>query len=186
MRLQDSISLELIIRELEGVMGVDLEDYEVSTFSEIVARVKSRIRANYAVDVDTAGFDKEISQSPELLAQSAVTFLQAIGSIYESVCAYGHKVRFTQYNEIDLRKVKCFGFTESSLKATLFTAQTSRTIERASDALYTVVNSLYSIQLCFEKRLFIVAMLAYEFGLKELAAAIFEIFALSLIGGVVD
>lgn len=183
MRIQDNISIESITRELETALCIDAQDYEIQSFDEICENVKRRIKINYQVDVSTSAFDEESSSIIGPDRRAASTFLSSIASLYANVCAYGHIVRFRQRNDVDLRKVKCFGYVEYTLKAALFAGQSERTMAGAENALRTVVDNIYSVQFCLEKRLFIIAMVAYEFKLKELSACIFEILSLSLIGG---
>ena len=166
--------LHTIITELEAVLQIDATDFEEHDVDIILLNVKKRIDKNYHIDLSTYKVDSdELAMSQYRNAVSV--FIDNVTRIHGKVCGYGEIARYLTTLQIKVSNINYLGFTKEDLKAALIAMQRKVTQPMTEEVIKAIKEKLSTVNFCWEKRLFLVLVISYDLGFKELTAAIAEI-----------
>lgn len=174
MNITECYDLHSLIRELEAALQIDGVDFEEKDIDVIIKNVRTRISRQYQINlseykIDSAEFD--LSESRE----SVILFIENIARIHAKFCGYAQIERYTTNSSISLSSINWLGFTEDTLKVTLKALQRKVLIPKAIDNIQAIKGKLGTINNCWEKRLFVLMVIASDLGFDELMACIAEI-----------
>ncbi len=174
MKIADCYDLHALIRELEVAFQVDGSDFEERDIDVLVKNVKTRVSRQYQIDVLSYKVDAdELTMSES--RKAVVLFIDNIARIHSKLCGYAQLVRYKAANEISLSDINYLGFEETSLKTTLVAMQREHYLPQVEENIAAIKTKLGVINNCWEKRLFVLAVVAYELGCSEVTACIAEI-----------
>lgn len=180
MNIVERYELYSIIQELEVVLQIDGRDFEERDMDKVIRNVKTRINQQYMVDLTDQQVDSEaLAMGPYRGALSV--FIDNVTRIHGRMCGYGQIARYLNSLHINVGDINYLGFTIESLQQALIVLQRKRTLPMAADAIEAIKDKLSTVNTCFEKRLFILLVVSYELGFKELSATIAEILYLSIV-----
>lgn len=180
MKVKDCYNLHDIIRELEVVFQIDGRDFEEKDVDVLLANVKTRISRQYQIDAVSYRIDSDELTMGES-RKAVILFVDNVARIHAKLCGYGQILRYNQLNEISLSSINFLGFEESSLKTTLVAMQREYYLPKISENIAAIKTKLGAINNCWEKRLFILAIVACELGFSEVTACIGEILFMGML-----
>lgn len=172
--------LENLLTELEVAIKLSGKDYAESSYDTIVRNVKQRINKEYQIDLNL-GKINDVSFETGIYKAAVSLFIDNMAMIHSKLCAYCQICRYTVHNDISLSSINYMSCTEDSMKQTLKVLQREKTRVKAEEAIETMKTKIMTIKTSNEKRLFMLLLLTYDFGLYEITACIAEILYL---GGV--
>lgn len=166
--------LDNLLTELEVALKLSGKDYTESSYEAIVKNVKQRINREYQIDLNL-GKINDISFETGIYKAAVALFIDNMASIHGKLCAYCHVCRFTMHNDISLSSINYMSYTEDSMEYTLRMLQRDKTKVKAEESIELMKNKIMTIKASNEKRLFMLLILTYDFGLYEISACIAEI-----------
>lgn len=180
MVISDCYDLQNIIVELEIALQIDAIDYDEKNLDNLIKNVKTRISRQYQLNltehkIGSADLDLGVYKS------AATIFVDNLASIHSKICGLCQLIRYEMRVPISLAEINYMGFTKDTLKVSLIALQKKKTQPKAGEVLNAIKDKLPTVSLCWEKRLFVLAIVAYELGLNELTATIAEVLYLGLI-----
>lgn len=180
MNISGLYSLHDIIREVETVLQIDGKDFEERDIDVIIKNVKMRIGRQHQIDLTNATLDStSLEIGPYRMPLSI--FLDNATRLHSKLCGYCGVMRYQCQKSFDLGDINYLGFVEEDLKSILVRLQRRVTMSEVEPLLKAIKNKLGMVNLCWEKRLFIIMIVAYELGLKEISASVAEILYLNIV-----
>lgn len=174
MGISETYDIQRIIRDIEVALQIDGGDYGEKDVDTILSNIYMRIIRQYQLDLR----GKSIYDESFYLGKSkdyAVLFVDNISALHSRLCGYLQIVRYTKYVTIKPANINWMGFRDKSLLSFFISAMDKNTIEDIHTAVQAIKGKFRSINMCTEKRLILILIVAYELGFNELVAAISEI-----------
>ena len=180
MNITGCYNLHTIICELETILQIDGADLEERNMDVVIRNVKTRISRQYQIELADYKIDSdELAVGPYRNALSI--FIDNVARVHGKLSGYGQIARYLTNIQISLSSINYLGFVQTELKALLIALQRKRTAVDTTDAVKAIKDRLGSINICWEKRLFILLIVSEALGFNELTAAIAEILYLSVV-----
>lgn len=174
MQIQDMYDINRIVLDIEVALQIDGKDYGEKDVSVILDNICTRIIRQYQLDLR----GKKISDDSLYAGRSrsqAVLFVENIAALHSRLCGYLQIVRFKRQVTIKPITINYMGFTQESFLSFLIGAICEDTMPNIETAIRAIKDRFSSINNCIEKKLILIMIVSYEFGLYELTGAIAEI-----------
>lgn len=174
MQIQDMYDINRIVLDIEVALQIDGKDYGEKDVNIIMDNICSRIIRQYQLDLK----GKKITDDSLYAGRSrsaAVLFIENLASLHSRLCGYLQIVRFTKQVSIKPITINYMGFTQDSFLSFLIGTMSGATIPNVETAIHAIKDRFGSINSCIEKKLILIMIVSYEFGLYELTGAIAEI-----------
>lgn len=161
-----------IVQELEVSLCIDGKHYERRDIDEVISDIKHRIQLSYSIDL--TGTHEE-NYAGTLIGDEVVNFLDTMKFNYDNVCGLSHYFRYIGEIPINLAKINYLGITKDSMLAVLKMLQMEGRHCNLKSAIEDIEVRIGTIEMCIEKKLFMLLCVSYEIGLFELTAVLAEI-----------
>jgi hypothetical protein len=166
-------SVDALLRELEGVLKIDGQDYDEVNFNNIMQNIRTRIVREYQIDMEE-GRITESTLERESNRELVEAFVSNVARAHGKFCGYVQICRYEVKVPTDLERVNWYGFTKDSIQTMLRKATSKRGLPACEGGFSGIKERMGSIVNCLEKRVTMVMLVAYELGFDELSSAIAE------------
>ena len=163
-----------IILDIEVALQIDGKDYSEKDVDVILENIRNRIIRQYQIDLH----DRKISDDSLYIGKSrssAVLFIENIAALHAKLCGYLQIVRYNKIVTIKAVNINYMGFTQKTFMSFFMAAMGASTMPNIDSAVKAIKRKFGSVNSCIEKKLILIMIVAYEFGLYELVASIAEI-----------
>lgn len=177
MTISEMYDINRIILDIEVALQIDGKDYGEKDVDVVMENIRNRIIRQYQIDLH----DRKISDESLYIGKSrssAVLFTENISALHAKLCGYLQIVRYNKIISIKVVNINYMGFTQKALMSFFMAAMGSSTMPNIDQAMQAIKRKFGSVNSCLEKKLILIMIVAYEFGLYELVASIAEIFYL--------
>lgn len=174
MIISDFYDINKIILDIEVALQIDGKDYGEKDVDVILDNIRNRIIRQYQLDL----FGKKVNDDALYVGNSrsaAVLFIENIAVLHSRLCGYLQIVRFNKQVTINPLNINYMGFTPRSFMSFLIGASAANTMPNIDISVKAIKNKFSTINSCTEKKLILIMIVAYEFGLYELVASVAEI-----------
>lgn len=174
MVISELYDINRIILDIEVALQIDGKDYSEKDVDVILENIRNRIIRQYQIDLH----DRKVSDDSLYIGKarsSAVLFIENIAALHAKLCGYLQIVRYNKIVTIKAVNINYMGFTQKSFISLFMAAIGSSTIPNIGTAIEAIKRKFGSVNNCIEKKLILILIVAYEFGLYELVASISEI-----------
>lgn len=174
MNISEMYDINRILLDIEMALCIDGKDYGEKDILTIFKNVRTRIIRQYQLDLT----DKKIDDSSLYIGKTrsaAVLFIENISVLHSRLCGFLHIVRFHKQISISPANINYMGFTPNSFNSLLIAATESRMMPNLEVSMKAIANKFATVNTCIEKKLILIMLLSYEFGLYEMVAAIAEV-----------
>ncbi len=174
MVISDMYDINRIITDTETALQIDGSDYGEKDVDTVLENIRNRIIRQYQIDLH----NRKISDESLYIGKSrsaAVMFIENIGILHAKLCGYLQIVRYCKNVTIKSVNINYMGFTQKTFMSFFMAAMGSNTMPSIETAVNAIKRKFGSINNCIEKRLILILIVCYEFGLYEVVASIAEI-----------
>lgn len=174
MTISDMYDINKIVNDTEMALQIDGSDYGKKDIETILEDIRNRIIRQYQIDLH----DRKINDDSLYIGKSrsaAVMFSENVGLLHAKLCGYLQIVRYTKNVTVKVVNINYMGFTQKTFMSFFMAAMGSNTMPNIETAINAVKRKFGSINNCIEKRLILILIVCYEFGLYEMVASIAEI-----------
>lgn len=174
MNISDCYDLHKIIESLEVALQIDGVDMDERDIDQVIKNVRQRISRQYGIDIVTY---KVTSPEVEMsdFRMSVKVFVDNIANIHAKLAGYAQMERYHAASGVSLSNINYLGKTEESLINNLAAMSREYYLPKTEKSIQAIKDKLGTINNCWEKRLFVLAVIAHEIGFDELTACIAEI-----------
>lgn len=172
--IYSTFGLDNLLTEMEVALKLSGKDYTEASYEVILRNIKQRINREYQIDLNL-GKINDVSFETGIYRSAVALFIDNMAMIHSKLCAYCHVCRYTLHNDVSLTSINYMGFTEDSMMNTLHLLQREKTHVATEEALELMKQKIMTIKTSNEKRLFMLLLITYDFGLYEISACIAEI-----------
>lgn len=177
MIISELYDVNRIILDIEVALQIDGKDYSEKDVNVILENIRNRIIRQYQIDLH----DRKVSDDTLYIGKSrssAVLFIENISALHAKLCGYLQIVRYNKVISIKAVNMNYMGFTQNTFMSFFMAAMGKSTMPTIESAIEAIKRKFGSVNGCIEKKLILILIVAYEFGLYELVASISEIFYL--------
>jgi hypothetical protein len=174
MIISEMYDINRIILDIEVALQIDGKDYSEKDVDVILENIRNRIIRQYQIDLH----DRKISDDSLYIGKSrssAVLFIENIAALHAKLCGYLQIVRYNKIVTIKCVNINYMGFTQKTFMSFFMAAMGASTMPNIDSAVNAIKRKFGSVNNCIEKKLILIMIVAYEFGLYELVASIAEI-----------
>lgn len=174
MVISELYDINRIILDIEVALQIDGKDYSEKDVDVILENIRNRIIRQYQIDLH----DRKISDDSLYIGKSrssAVLFIENIAALHAKLCGYLQIVRYNKIVTIKAVNINYMGFTQKTFMSFFMAAMGASTMPNIDSAVKAIKRKFGSVNSCIEKKLILIMIVAYEFGLYELVASIAEI-----------
>lgn len=174
MVISELYDINRIILDIEVALQIDGKDYSEKDVDVILENIRNRIIRQYQIDLH----DRKISDDSLYIGKSrssAVLFIENIAALHAKLCGYLQIVRYNKIVTIKAVNINYMGFTQKTFMSFFMAAMGASTMPNIDSAVNAIKRKFGSVNSCIEKKLILILIVAYEFGLYELVASIAEI-----------
>lgn len=174
MVISELYDINRIILDIEVALQIDGKDYSEKDVDVILENIRNRIIRQYQIDLH----DRKISDDSLYIGKSrssAVLFIENIAALHAKLCGYLQIVRYNKVVTIKAVNINYMGFTQKTFMSFFMAAMGASTMPNIDSAVKAIKRKFGSVNSCIEKKLILIMIVAYEFGLYELVASIAEI-----------
>lgn len=174
MIISDFYDINKIILDVEVALQIDGKDYGEKDVDVILDNIRNRIIRQYQLDL----FGKKINDDVLYVGNSrssAALFVENIAALHGRLCGYLQIVRYCKQSTITPTNINYMGFTPKSFMSFLIGASSANTMPNIDISVKAIKNKFSTINSCTEKKLILIMIVAYEFGLYELVSSVAEI-----------
>lgn len=174
MVISELYDINRIILDIEVALQIDGKDYSEKDVDVILENIRNRIIRQYQIDLH----DRKISDDSLYIGKSrssAVLFIENIAALHAKLCGYLQIVRYNKIVTIKAVNINYMGFTQKTFMSFFMAAMGASTMPNIDSAVNAIKRKFGSVNSCIEKKLILIMIVAYEFGLYELVASIAEI-----------
>lgn len=174
MVISDLYDINRIILDTEVALQVDGKDYSEKDVDMILDNIRNRIIRQYQIDLH----DRKISDESLFIGKSkasAILFVENIAALHARLCGYLQIVRYNKIVTIKVVNINYMGFTQKTFLSFFMAAMGANTMPNIDTAINAIKRKFGSVNNCIEKKLILLMIVCYEFGLYEMVASIAEI-----------
>jgi hypothetical protein len=174
MVISDFYDINKIMLDIEAALLIDGKDYSEKDVEDILENIRNRIIRQYQIDLHDKKINDDSLYSGKSRSQ-AVLFVENAAALHARLCGYLQIVRYNKIVTIRVSNINYMGFERKALQSFFMAAMGSSTMPSIETAISAIKRKFGSVNNCMEKKFILVMIVAYEFGLNELVAAISEI-----------
>lgn len=174
MVISDLYDIGRIVLDIEVALQIDGKDYSEKDVDVILENIRNRIIRQYQIDLH----GRKVNDDSLYIGKSrsqAVLFIENIAALHAKLCGYLQIVRYNKIVTIKPVNINYMGFTQKTFQSFFMAAMGASTMPNIKDAVNAIKRKFGSVNSCIEKKLILILIVAYEFGLYELVASIAEI-----------
>lgn len=184
MNVSEVYDLAGILRDLEATMQISGTDYGERDVDVIIENVYKRIYNQYHVDLKQSPLNDE-SWMLGNKRSDVRALVENLALLHSKLSGYCQCLRYRQENStvsqeivVRARNINYCGASAGGfynfLKASVLESQ----LNTVEPAFQYIKNKLQTINMCFEKRLLLIMIIARELGVPEITSAAAEIFCI--------
>lgn len=175
MTISDMYDINRIILSVEQALCIDGSDYGEKDVDIIIENVTNRIITNYQIDLhERKATDDSLYVGKS--RSSAVLFCENIAQLHASLAGYSASIiRYNRLVTVRPINMNYMGFTKETLRSFYMAALQKSTIPSIETAINAIKRKFGSINNCTEKKIMLIIIIAYQFGLYELVSVLAEI-----------
>lgn len=166
--------IDSILRDCEVAFLVDGADYAERDIDVMINKIKQRFLKHNSIDLNK-GKLRDLAGQPGVVGGAVRVYIDNLASIHARVCALCQIFRYTADCPIDISETNYLGFTPDTMKTFLQAMQREALEQRVGDSIEALKEKMAIINVSSVKRFVVIMILAYEFGVNEISAAIAEI-----------
>lgn len=174
MTISELYDINRIILDTEVALQIDGKDYSEKDVDVVMENIRNRIIRQYQIDLH----NRTISDDSLYIGKSrasAVLFIENIATLHAKLCGYLQIVRYNKNVTIKAVNINYMGFTQKTFMSFFMAAMGANTMPNIDTAINAIKRKFGSVNSCMEKKLILLMIVCYEFGLYEMVASIAEI-----------
>lgn len=180
MNITERYDIQDILKEIEAVLQIDGKDYGEQNVDNIISTVVKRIAIQYGLDVSKNKITDDIHFVGDTRT-SAVLFIDNCTMLHAKLSGYCQVLRHTSVKnkfvrcDISPRNINYVGATPEGFRDFLICAKVDETIPRIDTVLEYIKSKFCTIQMCLEKRILLIMIVARYLGINEFVSCCAEI-----------
>lgn len=175
MTVSEMYDINRIILGVEQALCIDGQDYAEKDVDVIIENVTNRIITNYHIDLHTCKVTDDSLYVGKSRA-SAVLFCENMAQLHSQLAGYSAAIiRYNRSVIVRPINMNYMGFTKETLKSFFMAGLQRTTMPSIETAINAIKRKFGSINNCTEKKVMLIIIIAYQFGLYELVAILSEI-----------
>lgn len=179
MNITEQYDINRILVEIEVALCIDGKDYAEKDVDTIMEGIYNRIIRQYQLDLR----NRKITDADLYIGKSqaaAVLFIDNISALHGKLSGYLQIVRYWKQVTIKPANINYMGFSEQSFRSFFIAAMTAYTQSSIDTAVRAIKGKFGSVNNCIEKKLILIMLVCYSFGLNEMVSAIAEVLYLGM------
>lgn len=180
MNIAERYDIQDILKETEAVLQIDGKDYGESDVDKIIATICKRMSIQYNFDVSAHKITDEYHYVGSNRT-SAVLFIDNCTMLHAKLAGYCQILRHTSVNnklvrcDISPRNINYVGATPEGFRDFLVCAEVDESMPRIERVIEYIKSKFCTIQMCMEKRVLLIMIVARYLGLNEIVSCCAEI-----------